>query len=72
MESMKWVIFNLIQTYTEIRITMFYMHLQEICVTKLEAETLEESFTLEILFAACLGIIGVVINRVGKFPILGT
>lgn len=51
---------------------MFYMHLQEICVTKLEAETLEESFTLEILFAACLGIIGVVINRVGKFPILGT
>lgn len=40
-------------------------------MTKLEVETLEESFTLEILFAVSLGIIGLVINRVGKFYILG-
>lgn len=44
---------------------------KEVCINRLEAETLEESAMLEFLFAISLGIIGVVVSRIGKFPILG-
>lgn len=37
----------------------------------MESETLGESCILEVLFAVLLGLIGVIINKVGKFYILG-
>lgn len=42
----------------------------QICITKFEFETLEQSLALEITNAVTLVVICVLINRIGKFPIL--
>lgn len=44
--------------------------LYKACVTKLEFETLERGIVLESLYAIGFAVIGVLIDRVGKFPIL--
>ncbi|XP_055326017.1 synaptic vesicle glycoprotein 2B-like isoform X1 [Sitodiplosis mosellana] len=40
------------------------------CITKLELATLEQGIVLEVLFAVGFMVIGLIINKVGKFPIL--
>ncbi|XP_055304610.1 synaptic vesicle glycoprotein 2B-like [Sitodiplosis mosellana] len=40
------------------------------CITKLELTTLEQGVVLEVLFASGFAVIGLIINKVGKFPIL--
>ncbi|XP_055309491.1 synaptic vesicle glycoprotein 2B-like isoform X2 [Sitodiplosis mosellana] len=40
------------------------------CITKLELATLEQGIVLEFLFALGFAVIGLIINKVGKFPIL--
>lgn len=40
------------------------------CTTKLEDATLGQSLMLELLFASGFALTGILINRVGKFPIL--
>lgn len=39
-------------------------------MTKLELETIQQAIILETLYALGFGLIGLLINRVGKFPIL--
>lgn len=41
------------------------------CVTQLEMKTFEHSFVLEIFYAGGFALIGLIINKVGKLPILG-
>ncbi|XP_031629336.1 synaptic vesicle 2-related protein-like isoform X4 [Contarinia nasturtii] len=43
---------------------------ERVCITKLELATLEQGIILEFLYAAAFAVIGIVINKVGKFPIL--
>lgn len=40
------------------------------CVTKLELQTLERGIVLESLYAIGFAVVGVLIDKVGKFPIL--
>lgn len=40
------------------------------CITKLELATLEQGIILEFLYAGGFAVIGLLINKVGKFPIL--
>ncbi|XP_031639091.1 synaptic vesicle glycoprotein 2B-like [Contarinia nasturtii] len=56
------------ENFTEYEIFDFLE--DEVCITKLELATLEQGVTLEILFAIGLTIIGLLINVIGKFPIL--
>ncbi|XP_031629334.1 synaptic vesicle glycoprotein 2B-like isoform X2 [Contarinia nasturtii] len=46
--------------------------ISEVCITKIELETLKNGLTLEILFAVGFAVIGLIIHKVGKFPILFT
>lgn len=40
------------------------------CTTKFEIATIEQEIILESIYAAGFIIIGLLINRIGKFPIL--
>lgn len=48
---------------------LFAIHWQ-VCVTKLELETLEQGLILEIIFASGQILIALLINKIGKFPIV--
>lgn len=45
-------------------------HKNEECITKLELAMLEQGIVLEFLFAIGFAVIGLIINKVGKFPVL--
>ncbi|XP_031639092.1 synaptic vesicle glycoprotein 2B-like isoform X1 [Contarinia nasturtii] len=42
----------------------------DVCITKIKLETLENGIILEVFFAIGCAIISLIINKVGKFPIL--
>lgn len=42
----------------------------QVCVTKLETETLQQSISMEIFFAIGFALVGYLVNSVGKFPVL--
>lgn len=42
----------------------------KVCTTQLEIATFEHSIVLELLYAIGFALIGLIINRIGKFPIL--
>lgn len=44
--------------------------INEVCTTQLEIATFEHSIVLELLYAIGFAFIGLIINRIGKFPIL--
>ncbi|XP_055298707.1 synaptic vesicle glycoprotein 2B-like [Sitodiplosis mosellana] len=41
----------------------------EVCIDKLELSTIENGFIFELLYTVCLAISGMLLNRVGKFPV---
>lgn len=48
----------------------YFCFYHQVCVTKLELETIEQGVSLEFSYTISLFLIGLLVNKVGKFPLL--